>query len=841
LHFSVRAAWDSSLLTRLWVGVLNIGRLAAGREEYYLSQVAEGVEDYYLASGESPGWWLGGGIESLGLAGEVAADDLRVVLAGRSPGGTQLGRAGRKTPGFDLTFRAPKSVSLLHALSSGGTRQAVLAAHEEAVNQAVGYLEAHACATRRGKGGRFVVPGDGFIAAGFRHLTSRAGDPALHTHVLIANLVQSEGWWGTLDGRLIYAESKTAAYLYHAVLRAELTRHLGVDWQPVRHGMADIAGVDRRVIDGFSTRRREILDILEARGERSAAAAQVATLTTRRAKTPVDRVELLRTWHTLADELGFDASTRAGLVGRTGPEQVGVPDLDAAALLGPHGITRQRSSFDRRDVVQAWCQALPHGGDVTVIETLTDDTLATPEVRPLAGSALEAAFTTSLHRQDGTRVPASPFGHHRFTTEELLETERHLVETAEARTNEGTAVVEDEIVEAALALRPSLGEEQRQMVRTLTTAGDGVAVVVGKAGAGKTLALDAARAAWQATGTTVIGCSLAARAAAQLEADAGIPSATIARLTRELQRNGLPVGSVVIVDEAAMVDTRTLAQLTELTAQAQAKLVLVGDDRQLPAIDAGGGFRALTRAVTPIRLQVNRRQAERWERTALDHLAGGDSHRALSAYAEHGRITTGDNAEAVRDQLVADWHANRLPVATDRCSPCTAATSTTSTPAPEDSSTPPASSPTPSSSSRAAATPSVTGSSAAATTTAPGSSTAPPAPSPPSTRRRRPSPSTPTTANSSDSRAPTWPLGTSTTPTPSPSTRPKAPPGTRPSSSATTASTAKPATSPSAAPATRPASTPSPATRPTSTTPGHRHPSTIDLAERSERAGRSTP
>jgi ATP-dependent exoDNAse (exonuclease V) alpha subunit len=185
-------------------------------------------------------------------------------------------------------------------------------------------------------------------------------------------------------------------------------------------------------------------------------------------------------------------------------------------------------------------------------------------------------------------------------------------------------------------------------------------VVVGKAGAGKTFALDAARAAWQASGFTVIGCSTAARAAAQLQADAGIPSATIARLDIELARRPLPPDSVLVVDEAAMVGTRQLAHLAEVTEAAGAKLLLVGDDRQLPAIDAGGGFRAITQARPPIRLDDNRRQSAVWERAAVDAIAAGRAGGALDAYTRHGRVTVADTAESQRDTLVADWHANRV-------------------------------------------------------------------------------------------------------------------------------------------------------------------------------------
>ena len=195
--------------------MLSIGRLGAASEEYYLAVVASGVEDYYLAEGEAPGRWLSdGGLE---LAGEVQAEGLRALLAGRDPhSDDQLvrGPAGRpRTPGFDLTFSAPKSVSLLYALGDRQLKTQTIAAHEAAVGAAIGYLGEHAAFLRRGRAGAQRVPAVGLVAAGFRHRASRAGDPALHTHVLVANLGQDDqGRFGALDSRAIYRAAKTAGY-----------------------------------------------------------------------------------------------------------------------------------------------------------------------------------------------------------------------------------------------------------------------------------------------------------------------------------------------------------------------------------------------------------------------------------------------------------------------------------------------------------------------------------------------------------------------------------------------------------------------------------------------------
>src|SRR5690606_9451173 len=157
----------------------------------------------------------------------------------------------------------------------------------------------------------------------------------------------------------------------------------------------------------------------------------------------------------------------------------------------------------------------------------------------------------------------------------------------------------------------------------------------------------------------VIGCALAARAAVGLEDGTGIPSTTLDRLLADLDRRHrayrLPANGVVVVDEAGMVGTRKLAALLDHAEAARAKVVLVGDHRQLPEIDAGGVFRGLAARLPSAELTENRRQREGWERDALDQLRGGDPEVAVDAYREHGRVVTGDTAEAVRERLVADW------------------------------------------------------------------------------------------------------------------------------------------------------------------------------------------
>jgi conjugative relaxase-like TrwC/TraI family protein len=258
--------------------VLTLAALEPGKAQYYLDTVASGVEDYYTGAGEAPGRWIGRSSERLGLTGEVDGDDLHTVLASLDPAtGERLTRAqgAPKVPGFDATFSAPKTVSLLFALGSPEVADEVRAAHDLAVERTLRVLEDETARARRGKGGLTQVPGEGFVATAFRHRTSRAGDPQLHTHVLVANVVYSpeDGRWSALDARPLYGWAKTAGYLYEAQLRAELTRRLGVEWDRPINGISDVVGIDREVVWEFSQRRQQIEDHLDERNLTSGRAA----------------------------------------------------------------------------------------------------------------------------------------------------------------------------------------------------------------------------------------------------------------------------------------------------------------------------------------------------------------------------------------------------------------------------------------------------------------------------------------------------------------------------------------------------------------------------------------
>ena len=361
-----------------------------------LSKVRPGGHLYFLepaglAGGparERPGAWAGRSAAADGLRDPIEPEPLAALLAGDDPGGgAALGADRRRVTvaAYDLTFCAPKSVSILHGLSDPGVREAVGGAHDRAVSAALGYVEDHALAVRRRMdgGGRAVVPVEPAPAAVFVHRTSRADDPHLHSHVLVPNLGRGPaGDWSALDGRGVYAHRAATAALYHAQLRHELTGALGVAWGPLERGRAEIAGIDREARQAFSRRSAAIAAHLADRGlalapgGASRRAATVASFATRPEKNLAVSVdELRREWRARGREVGLGPGRLAAVLGRSPVrdgaerERLMAPEALAAALAGD----RARSlTFTRRDVVRVCARSLPAGAPTAEVERAAD-------------------------------------------------------------------------------------------------------------------------------------------------------------------------------------------------------------------------------------------------------------------------------------------------------------------------------------------------------------------------------------------------------------------------------------------------------------------------------------
>jgi len=540
---------------------------------------------------------------------------------------------------------APKSVSLLWALGDHHTGQQVLDAHRTAVKETVAYLErwaGHALRGHQGDGHRATQIGtDGLIVAAFEHLTSRADDPQLHTHLVIANVLHgTDGKWSSLDTRALFRAQRTAGYLYQAVLRGELTARLGLGWGPVRNGMAEVAGLPRALLREFSTRRRAIEAHQQRVGTHGVKAAQVACLQTRPAKSGKTVGELLAGWWDRALVRVPDPTASIRAVLHRAPSlrlrQVRADEM-RDRLLGPDGVTRTRTGFDRGDLTRDLLEDLPSGTQVTHadLEAVVDDVLASPQVLPLIPDA---------------------YGTRRYTTAELTSTEAGTLRLAQ--------------LQSAITPAWPLGDvrrlsaEQLTAVSAITTSTSTVDVVLGPAGAGKTAMLAALHEHYRRLHIPVAGACLAAVAARRLESSTAIASTSLAQLLHRIRAGTpLPYQSVVVLDEAGMIGTRDFHTLLSAISAVDGKLVAVGDRAQLTEIDAGGMFARLSRSHLATELTDNHRQTQPWERDALTAIRTGQVHDALTTYRRHGRLHAADTHPELVDRI-ATTYLNELDAGT---------------------------------------------------------------------------------------------------------------------------------------------------------------------------------
>jgi conjugative relaxase-like TrwC/TraI family protein len=641
------------------LGVTKIGTRNVG---YWINAVAQGQEDYYTKPGEAPGTWHGRLAGRLGLSGEVDHDDYMAVFAGRDPGsGAELlerpaprrwvdaaGNNRKADPvlGYDLRFAAPKSVSLVWAIGDQEARSAVLAAHENGVREALAYLEDVACWVRRGKGGKKIERGTGFVGMGFLHRSSRAGDPALHTHMLISNMTRAEkdGAWLSLaspKGRMpLFLHAKAAGHIYQAVMRAEITRGLGLEWGELENGHADLLGFDRDLIEHFSRRRAEIVDYMTERGVRSAAAAEIAAYRTRAAKDhDIDFDRQRAEWIARAGEFGLTPrSIREMIAEAVAREPRPIEDDDLTKVLDD--LEAHHSHFGRRDLVCAISSEMVEGADAESIRDELESVLADGRVVGLRGGSPDASSN--------------------FTTVRLQEMEERLVAAAEGGKTAGASAVDGATLAGVLRRHDYLGEEQKEMVRRLTTGGERVALVAARPGTGKTTALRAAAEGWAAAGFRGIGVATARSATVEI-ADVGIPATSIAKLRlmlAEREEHGLaalPPGTVIVVDEASTASTEHLSYLLEQVEECDGKLVLMGDTRQIGAVAAGGVFGDLAHRLDVIELNEIRRQRDPVDRHVVELAHEGRGSDALDVMHASGRLRVASTHPEALDALALDW------------------------------------------------------------------------------------------------------------------------------------------------------------------------------------------
>lgn len=689
-------------------------------------------EDYMTQGGEPVGEWYGQSAKKLGLVGKVDTEVFKDVMEGFLPGRTApaVQNAGQpdRQRGLDLTFTDPKTVATVWSQGTPEIRAEIRAARRAALLPVLSYLERVALWSRRGHAGQLREP-VGMCAAVFEHGTSRAADPCLHTHVVIASLcVRDDGTTGTILSKPLFVHKMVAGALYRAALGKELIARLGLEL--IQRGTApfEVAGVVPSLVRTFSKRREQIARLLKEQGQSGPKAASRAALFTRPPKQHIPREELFRIWEEVGRQAGWSTAEAQKLVGRrrlpTGP----IPDREIRNAV--RHLSEFQAHFTKRDVLRAIADQIQSKGyDVSQIERAAEAALE--KLVPLG------VVHGDLH----------------YATRGTLRLERELLSRVAAGQGVTRHVIGEQVVAGVVANRP-LSEEQKAAVRYVTLEPGNVKTVSGLAGTGKSVMLGAAREAWEKAGLQVIGVALTGKAASSLGHTAGIRSVTLASLLQQMNQpvvsvagvtlatasapiapkaprwsplhnvtvphltigTGQPGGAalagsgpgnrpiaslgkltlsaaatpvapnapqwsplrnlslphltfgggspgaqridhrtVVVVDEAGLVGTRQLTDLVNRLTAARAKVVLVGDAKQLPPIEAGAPFRSLASRFGQTTLNDIQRQSHPWAREMVKDLAFGEVRKAIHELNGRGHIhVQGNRSEAV-STLVNDW------------------------------------------------------------------------------------------------------------------------------------------------------------------------------------------
>ena len=595
--------------------------------------------------------------------------------------------------GYDLTFSPVKSVSALWALAEPATAATIERAHLAAIGDALRFIETHALYTRTGHNGVRQVDVTGLVAARFTHRDSRAGDPDLHTHVPVANKVQTlDGRWLSIDGRLLFKAIVAASEVYNTALERRLSEALPVRFaerpstEPSKRPVRELVGVDSALNARWSQRRASIEHrqteltaafqrehhrpptMVEAR-----ALAQQANLETRQDKhEPRTLTEQRATWR---------AEAQAVLGGSDGVRSMLTAALTTRTLRRPTFVTRGWVRTQSAQIVatmegsrstwQDWhvrAEALRIVRAANVPRRRVDDVVArlthaalTRHSVALRTPADGIAEPAALRRTDGDSVytVARSTWH---TSRRIIAAEHRLVDAAGRHGGQQvpTPDVEVALIEA-VANRTPLNPGQVALVREMATSGARLQLAIAPAGSGKTTAMRALATAWRNSGGTVIGLAPSAAAAAQLGAQIDTHADTMALLTHALKhRRPLPtwaerIGttSLVIIDEAGMADTLSLDQVVEFVLDRGGSVRLIGDDQQLAAIGAGGVLRDIQATHGAVQLNELVRFADPAEGAASLALRAGDP-QALGFYLDNNRVHVGDLGTCA-DQVFASW------------------------------------------------------------------------------------------------------------------------------------------------------------------------------------------
>jgi conjugative relaxase-like TrwC/TraI family protein len=619
--------------------------------------------EYYASRGETPLVWGGTGATSLGLSGAVDNPSYDAVFG---PGGacdpvTERRLVEAKRPGMELVIAAHKSVAELGVLGRAEDMHAIMDAERDAT---LAYLDARTieCGGRRGTA---AVPTEttGLLYAHTRHATTRAGDPGPHDHVLLANVIEMRDVKGGTKApdTTLWREHLHAATVVGRLASAKVAVDLGygidADGGPTgRLGHWKIAGIPDAALAVHSKRSAEITAAVSGRGFSTYQARGVAARDTRKHKRHKDIGALVPMWRAELEAAGFGASQLSADIERAGLDYQHNRSLRptltnkelselATSVLGAGGALSERKVFARRDVIVAVGPAL-YGRDPAELAKVADRVLRDPDAVPLIGvpRASERAYATASVLATETAIAEA--------------VARGVASTDAPRLHPELA--EQAIGHTTRSLGAQLTDGQLAAMRSIATSGHQVEIVEGVAGSGKTTVMAVVRRAFESGGFTVLGTSISGQAARTLAREAGLDdSRTIASFRWRLVEGRLALTDrhVLVLDEAGMASDLDVAFLLDRARLAGAKVVLVGDDRQLGAIGSGGAMGALVarHGGAVHTLHQNVRQLDERERAALIELRAGDVSKAVEFYVSAGRVAVEPSRSAAMAELTKRW------------------------------------------------------------------------------------------------------------------------------------------------------------------------------------------
>jgi conjugative relaxase-like TrwC/TraI family protein len=655
--------------------MLSIKALKLSDENYYL--------DYYLAGIEPPGQWIGGGCKHLGLSGTVTRDAFRRLFRGYHPlgGGSpedppeqrialvqSAGKQNRQ-PGWDLTFSAPKSVSVIWSQASPDMRERIEQLHHEAIKSTFDFIEENFAFSRTGKAGRGDPVKVKLAVSVFEHGSSRAIEPQLHSHTIAHNVGvdasdPNNPKYRTIISKHFYKRKMLSGAYYRAKLAQLLHAGFGFEAERKRNEF-DIRGVPQDLNDAHSTRRHETVAELERKGASGAKAAEEAALNTRKKKKKqFPREMLFPEWQKTNALYGFDTAAVERLV-RPRPTDYAqfVPKILKRAT---KTISRNRSHF-------------------TLYEFLREALYEAPQFGVPPELVVEAAHKYLNESPKIVPIPTQ----NRYTTEATLKEEVALLDAVGKLRQSSGVRVNNSIFSDVIARHSQLNEQQQAAIKHITQGDGSIRIVQGYAGVGKTTMLRAAVEAWKDEECNVVGACFTGAAAQKLQDEIGIPCDTInmtladfnadwsdsakrylkhtakqfARATRKKptfkfgkpKRPDINKRTIVLLDEAGMINTRHMRMLAEWVKENNATLVLVGDPAQLAAIEGGSPLQSLSKRVGCKEVTEIKRQQDEWARSAAHFMATGRIGEALALYEKRNLVKVEDDLEQAMKRLINDW------------------------------------------------------------------------------------------------------------------------------------------------------------------------------------------